>query len=303
MPLRRIERQREREPPRVLGSKGERHELRRRPGEPLALGDERTGEVINAEIQSTWRALPMAEVRRRFREWPGELRGYLTVVPETRWVKHAENLQFFLDETTGVATDSEVVFDFELSGRAPIHAVLAWTDTAAAPSAAVAIVNDLDLELESPDGNHYRGNQFYNGWSWVNPQGWDSRNTAEICLVPHPLAGHWRARVFGRNVYAARQPFAVAVRGGIAGMVPAVTESESDLTARASPRSSFELPLRLGCRASVFAIDGRQVYTGTVTSSGLSPRLSLAPGVYLYRLTSGPMPPKKCESSDSSVRN
>jgi hypothetical protein len=63
--------------------------------------DERTGDVINAEIQATWRALPMAEVRRRFREMPGELRGYLTVVPETRWVKHADNLEFFLDETTG----------------------------------------------------------------------------------------------------------------------------------------------------------------------------------------------------------
>jgi hypothetical protein len=67
--------------------------------------DERTGDVINAEIQTTWRALPMAEVRRRFREWPGELRGYLTVVPETRWVKHADNLQFFLDETTAHYAD------------------------------------------------------------------------------------------------------------------------------------------------------------------------------------------------------
>lgn len=62
--------------------------------------DERTGDVINQEIHDGWRALPIAEVRRRFREWPGELRGYLTVVPETRWVKHADNLQFFLDETT-----------------------------------------------------------------------------------------------------------------------------------------------------------------------------------------------------------
>lgn len=57
------------------------------------------GDAINAQITMEWRALPMAEVRRRFREWPGELRGYLTVVPETRWVKHADNLQFFLDET------------------------------------------------------------------------------------------------------------------------------------------------------------------------------------------------------------
>lgn len=61
--------------------------------------DERGGDVINAEIQARWRALPIDEVRRRFREDPGELRGYLTVVPESRWVKHADNLAFFLSET------------------------------------------------------------------------------------------------------------------------------------------------------------------------------------------------------------
>jgi hypothetical protein len=61
--------------------------------------DER-GDAINLDIQVEWRALPMAEVRRRLREVPGELRGYLTVVPETRWIKHADHLRFFVDETT-----------------------------------------------------------------------------------------------------------------------------------------------------------------------------------------------------------
>jgi len=57
------------------------------------------GDVINDEIQAAWRALPMAEVRRRLTTVPGELRGYLTVVPEARWIKHADYLRFFLDET------------------------------------------------------------------------------------------------------------------------------------------------------------------------------------------------------------
>ena len=62
--------------------------------------DEIGGAVINQAIDDEWRALPLEEVRRRFHEWPGELRGYLTVVPETRWVKHDDNLTFFLEETT-----------------------------------------------------------------------------------------------------------------------------------------------------------------------------------------------------------
>src|SRR5512142_1489655 len=45
------------------------------------------GDELILDFQVGWRTLPIAEVRRRIRSVPGELRGYLTVVPETRWVK------------------------------------------------------------------------------------------------------------------------------------------------------------------------------------------------------------------------
>jgi hypothetical protein len=61
--------------------------------------DARGGDVVNAEIDATWSAVPMAELRDRFATQPGELRGYLTVVPETRWLKHAKNLESFREET------------------------------------------------------------------------------------------------------------------------------------------------------------------------------------------------------------
>ncbi len=38
---------------------------------------------------------------------PGELRGYLTVVPETRWVKNTVHRDFFLDETIDHYEDHE----------------------------------------------------------------------------------------------------------------------------------------------------------------------------------------------------
>jgi len=57
------------------------------------------GDEINEEIRLAWLALPMDEVRQRFRTVPGELRGYLTVVPESRWLKNAEYEEFFLTET------------------------------------------------------------------------------------------------------------------------------------------------------------------------------------------------------------
>jgi hypothetical protein len=46
-----------------------------------------------------WRDLSLDEVRRRFKVAAGELRGYLTVVPETRWVKHRSHLRTFLVST------------------------------------------------------------------------------------------------------------------------------------------------------------------------------------------------------------
>jgi hypothetical protein len=57
------------------------------------------GDDWNAEIIAAWSALPMDEVRRRLRSVPGELRGYLTVIPETRWLKHPKHFELFLDVT------------------------------------------------------------------------------------------------------------------------------------------------------------------------------------------------------------
>jgi len=58
------------------------------------------GDELNEAIRLTDQLLPMDELRARFISVPGELRGYLTVVPETRWLKNTEYENFFLDETT-----------------------------------------------------------------------------------------------------------------------------------------------------------------------------------------------------------
>lgn len=68
----------------------------------------RGGDVVNEELTRTWAERPMAELRDRFRTQPGELRGYLTVVPETRWLKHAEHLRTLHDETIAHYEEHEV---------------------------------------------------------------------------------------------------------------------------------------------------------------------------------------------------
>ncbi|MGH2467885.1 MAG: hypothetical protein ACRDGL_09180 [Candidatus Limnocylindrales bacterium] len=56
-------------------------------------------DALNARWMAEWGARPLAEVRKQFHEVPGELRGYLTVVPESRWLKHPSHLQVVLDDT------------------------------------------------------------------------------------------------------------------------------------------------------------------------------------------------------------
>ena len=43
----------------------------------------------------------MDEIRAAFASQPGELRGYLTVVPEARWIKHADYERWFHSQTIG----------------------------------------------------------------------------------------------------------------------------------------------------------------------------------------------------------
>ena len=61
--------------------------------------DTRGGEVVNAELQAQWGSLSIADLREQFRTQPGELRGYLTVVPEARWIKNPAHMESFDTET------------------------------------------------------------------------------------------------------------------------------------------------------------------------------------------------------------
>lgn len=61
---------------------------------------ERGGDGVNDAAMADWAARPLDEVRATFAAQPGELRGFLTVVPETRWLKHPQNGRTFYEETT-----------------------------------------------------------------------------------------------------------------------------------------------------------------------------------------------------------
>ena len=65
----------------------------------------RGGDVVNDEVDAIWAAKSMDEIRETFRTQPGELRGYMTVVPESRWLKNADMLAFLSEELTDHYTE------------------------------------------------------------------------------------------------------------------------------------------------------------------------------------------------------
>jgi hypothetical protein len=78
----------------------------------------RGGEAVNDDVLGAWADRPMDDLRALFRTQPGELRGYLTVVPESRWLKHAEHLRTLSEETITHYEDHRADLDAILAAAA-----------------------------------------------------------------------------------------------------------------------------------------------------------------------------------------
>ena len=80
----------------------------------------------------------------------------------------------------------------------PLRATLTWFDLPGAAGAAIALVNNLDLEVVAPNGT-YLGNVLASGVSTTGGTA-DARNTVEQVLLTAPVAGSYTIRVKGTNV-------------------------------------------------------------------------------------------------------
>ncbi|HEV8543720.1 MAG TPA: S8 family serine peptidase, partial [Verrucomicrobiae bacterium] len=93
----------------------------------------------------------------------------------------------------------------------PLKITLAYTDVPGFPPAIPALVNDLDLEVISPSGIVYHGNQFIEGESAPNPSSFDSINNVEGVAISFPEPGEYIVRVIGRKVVEDSRKDTVAI--------------------------------------------------------------------------------------------
>jgi subtilase family serine protease len=176
-----------------------------------------------------------------------------------------DNTQQFSDEAAPLVTGATATYTFAIEHDRPLKTTLAWTDYPSSPSAAVNLVNDLDLVVTAPDGTTYRGNVFQNGWS-TGSGAPDRVNNVENVYLPDPAAGTWTVTVSGYNVPMGPQRFALVVDNGPAGTgQPLLRASVDDGTAtEAGPTGGGVRVMRTGETAGPLTVT--YAVTGTATS-------------------------------------
>ncbi len=119
----------------------------------------------------------------------------------------------FVDDASGITTGATNTYGFEADGTGSMRVSLVWADYPSTETAAVNLVNDLDLTVTAPDGTSYTGNVFSGGWSTTGGTA-DRLNNVENVYVSAAGAGTWTVEVTGFNVPFGPQPFALVVDGG-----------------------------------------------------------------------------------------
>ncbi len=147
------------------------------------------------------------------------------------------------------------------SGTVPLKITLVWIDAPSAPLTNGRLVRDLNLQVTSPSGAVYCGNNYVAGWSagFAGPgcgagntswdqdhNGWDEVNNVERVEVERPETGTWSLQVRGFNVPSTAK-FALVVSADVGATsqyrVDLATDASTILSVAQS--GSANLPFRV----------------------------------------------------------
>jgi hypothetical protein len=110
----------------------------------------------------------------------------------------------FRDETGGLNTGASQSYAYAVKAGTPLRVTLAWSDYPGSPTAAKALVNDLNLVVTGPDGSRLLGN----GKA-------DDLNNVEGVDIAAPQDGAYTVEVQAANVPNGPQPYAVVISGAV----------------------------------------------------------------------------------------
>jgi hypothetical protein len=106
-----------------------------------------------------------------------------------------------------------------MSSAEPLKVTLVWTDEPAQLANGV-VVNNLDLQVVSPNAATFLGNHFVGGASATGGVA-DAGNNVEQILIKSPVPGNWIVRVIATSVTVGTQGYALVATAQLAtGTVP-----------------------------------------------------------------------------------
>jgi subtilisin-like proprotein convertase family protein len=129
------------------------------------------------------------------------------------------------DQSAGIQTGAEFTHLLSVESGAPLIVTLAWHDAPALVNANPHGVNQLRLEVETPDGQIWTQKLPAAG-ALTNPNpfadtttaNYDDRNNVHNIELPTPTTGSYVVRVRGIQVAQGPQPFALSATGKLLGL-------------------------------------------------------------------------------------
>jgi uncharacterized membrane protein/uncharacterized protein YfaP (DUF2135 family) len=135
------------------------------------------------------------------------------------------------DRSVMSGTGNSKSYSFNISqSNGALKVVLAWSDERGSRFSSSQLVNNLDLEVTSPDGQStYLGNDFSGGKSVLTSTR-DTINNLEVVLIENAVQGVWTVKVVDTYHGGSKiQPYAIAVRGhGVNDLRPDITILAND---------------------------------------------------------------------------
>ncbi|MGY6554583.1 MAG: S8 family serine peptidase [Wenzhouxiangella sp.] len=128
---------------------------------------------------------------------------------------------WLIDETEGLQTGDTHAYALSVNAGEPLAITLVWTDFPATVGAAVALVNELRLEVEDPAGNVWTQKLPASGppnpFADTSTSGYDNRNNVHQVRLDAPEAGLYQIRVLGLNVaMGGRQHYSLVANADLA---------------------------------------------------------------------------------------
>ncbi len=152
-------------------------------------------------------------------QWPSREQGWGRVNVSRAIVETRDNNMEFVDQTTKFnSIGASQSYKYDVQAGNPLRVSLVWTDLPSHVYSGKMLVNDLDLEVESPSGQVYKGNVFGGGQSITGGSA-DDTNNVEMVYIEAPETGEWKVTVRSSQLppvwNGGNQDFALSVVGNV----------------------------------------------------------------------------------------